>query len=218
MTRILTRRNFLKAAGLTAAGSTLACCGLGYAASQLAPPPEQAETPSFTYDKGTSMNFRILVAYASRTGSTVGVASAIGETLAGRGYHVDVQPFQENPAPGDYQAVVLGSAINGGQWLAEAKDYVTNHRQVLRQVPTALFCVHIMNLGEDEKSRKNRLAYLDAIRPMVNPQAEAFFAGVGVDPAKATWFERWAARVFHMGQGDCRDWEKIRAWGAGVFG
>ena len=37
---------------------------------------------------------RVLVGYATRTGSTVGVAEAIGKTLGERGFDVEVKPLQ----------------------------------------------------------------------------------------------------------------------------
>ena len=43
------------------------------------------------------MNNRILVTYATRAGSTAEVAAAIAETLAARGYAVDVKPVKEKP-------------------------------------------------------------------------------------------------------------------------
>lgn len=160
---------------------------------------------------------RILVTYATRTGSTVGVAEMIGKTIAARGYAVDVKPVKEVVSTAVYQAVVIGSAINGAQWLPEAVDFVKQNQAALNQVPLAVFCVHIMNLGNDEKSRKNRLAYLDAVRALVKVKDEAFFAGLGMNPAETSGFTRWIYRTFKIGpEGDCRDWEKIRGWGEGV--
>lgn len=159
------------------------------------------------------MDKRVLVAYATRTGSTVGVASAIGETLAARGFSVDVKPMKEDPSLDGYQSVILGSAVNGAKWLPEAVDYVRNHQVALNQVPVALFCVHCMNLGDDERFKKNRLAYLNEIRPLVKAQAEAWFPGKGIDPASTPGLVRWIATTFFGGgEGDLRDWTKIRAW------
>jgi menaquinone-dependent protoporphyrinogen oxidase len=163
------------------------------------------------------MNSSILVAYATRTGSTVGVAAAIAETLAGKGARVDVRPVNEKPNLEGYSAVVLGSAVNGARWLPEAVQFVKDHQAALSQVPVVLFCVHIMNLGDDEKSRANRLAYLDAVRALVQPAEEAYFAGMGMILEDASRFERWMYRVFKVGpEGDCRDWEVIRAWAGGL--
>jgi menaquinone-dependent protoporphyrinogen oxidase len=62
---------------------------------------------------------KILVTYASRTGSTTGVAEAIGQGLVERGASVDVLSMHavKNVAP--YHAVVAGSAIQNRQWLQE---------------------------------------------------------------------------------------------------
>lgn len=160
------------------------------------------------------MGKRILVGYATRTDSTKGIAEAVGSTLSTRGFDVDVRPLSENPQVTDYDAVVLGSAVNGGAWLSPAVEYVEANSAALNSVPTAVFCVHIMNTADDEKSRKKRLAYLARIRALINPRDEAYFAGVG--PDKGTSFVmRWAFRAFGGGgEGDCRDWDKIDAWAA----
>jgi hypothetical protein len=78
----------------------------------------------------------------------------------------------------------------------------------------ALFCVHIQNLADDETSRRNRLAYLDRVRPLVQPVAEGFFAGR---------FDRRGARLllpkvvaWMVPTIDLRDWKKIRGWTAGL--
>jgi menaquinone-dependent protoporphyrinogen oxidase len=164
------------------------------------------------------MNPRILIAYATRTGSTPGVAAAIGETLSGRGYTVDVKPIEDNPDPALYQAVIVGSAVNGGKWLPEAVTFVQRHQSTLRQAPLAYFCVHILNLGADESSQKNRRAYLDEARALAAPAAEAFFSGKGMDPKDTNPILLWIMRVTKfMPEGDCRDWTKIKAWGQALF-
>jgi menaquinone-dependent protoporphyrinogen oxidase len=161
---------------------------------------------------------RILVAYASRKGSTAEVAAAIGVILRTRGYEVDVASVTDDPSMEGCAAVFVGSAVNGGRWLPEAVDFVRNHQQGLGKVPVALFTVHIMNAGADERSRRKRLAYLEAVRPMVHPVEEAFFLGIGPDPKKDSWIARWLFRRFGgAGEGDCRDWEAIRGWARTVL-
>ena len=84
---------------------------------------------------------RILVTYASRAGSTRGVAEAIGKTLAECGEQVDVLRMQDVKDLAPYRAVVAGSAIQGRQWLPEAMQFMQTHRATLVQKPFAAFLV-----------------------------------------------------------------------------
>jgi menaquinone-dependent protoporphyrinogen oxidase len=161
---------------------------------------------------------RILVAFATTKGSTADVATAIGDTLRQRGYEVDVVPVTRDPPPDGYTAVLIGSAVNGGQWLPDAVNYVRRHKNSWPRLPVAVFTVHIMNAGPDEQSRRKRMAYLDAVRPLLKPVDEAFFLGIGPDPAKESWLARWLFRRFGgAGEGDCRDWAAIRTWAKAVL-
>ncbi len=56
------------------------------------------------------MSNKILVTYATCTGFTVGVAEAIGKTLAENGAQVDILPMREVKDLSPYHAVVAGSA------------------------------------------------------------------------------------------------------------
>ncbi len=156
------------------------------------------------------MNDKVLVAYASKCGSTGEVAEAIAKELVARGKAVDVRLAQNVSDLNGYQAVIVGSAIRMGQWLPEAVKFVKTNQQVLGYVPVALFCVHIQNRGDDETSRQNRLAYLDAVRPLLQPVDEAFFAGRFDRHGAALMLPGWLARI--VPTFDLRDWKKIRAW------
>lgn len=157
------------------------------------------------------MNKPILVVYATRAGSTGEVAAALGETLQGRGFAVEVKPIQENPPLEGYRAVLIGSAVRMGQWLPEAVEYIKTHQGALNALPVALFTVHLNNLGDDDESEKNRNSYLDAVRPLVDPVAEAFFAGK-MDFARLSFLDRLIVRLVKAPEQDRRDWNKVRAW------
>jgi menaquinone-dependent protoporphyrinogen oxidase len=159
---------------------------------------------------------RILVAYATRYGSTAEVAQAIGERLRQRGEAVDVYPVEEVTDVSGYRAVVVGSAIRIGQWLPAAVQFVEKHREALRAVPTAFFTVHLMALDDSEASQQHRAAYLAPVHAIVTPQHEAFFAGK-VDLRQLNLGERLMTRAVRSPVGDLRDWEAIHAWADQLF-
>jgi menaquinone-dependent protoporphyrinogen oxidase len=156
------------------------------------------------------MNKKILIAYASATGSTLEIAAEIGKTLGARGFTVDVKSVRENPQVEDYEAVLIGSAVQYGKWLPEAVDFVKRNQGILRRLPVALFCVHIQNLEDDWQSRRRRLAYLDAVRPLVESIDEGYFAGRFDRQGAALLMPRFLARFIRVF--DRRDWDKIRLW------
>lgn len=212
MGELWTRRRFLTAAALMATGAVALDLSRGV---DFGPAEGDVATPSETYEGDGAMDRRVLVGYATRTGSTVGVAEEVGRALGERGFAVDVRPLKERPAIAGYDAVVLGSAVNGGQWLPEAVRWAEENRTALAGIPTALFSVHIMNLGDDERAAAKRAAYTKAVRALVRPADEAFFAGKGPAAEDTSLIARWAFKAFGGGgEGDCRDWDAIRDWAA----
>jgi menaquinone-dependent protoporphyrinogen oxidase len=209
----ITRRTFLLRAAAGLGAACLTCGGLSTLAQRAPVDPAVSETLS---SKGPAMNQTILVAYASRAGSTMEVAQSVARELAARGYSVDVHPVKQVSNLKGYSAVVLGSAIRMGGWLPEAVKFVETNRTALAQLPTAFFAVHLMNIADDETSRKARLAYLDPVRKLVTPQSEAFFAGVG-DMSKVSFIDGQIGKLVKSPEGDFRNWDAIRAWGQSIL-
>lgn len=210
------RRRFLKLAGIALGGAALTCSGVGYAATRT---PGVA-TPDFVFGEEKPMNQRVLVAYATRAGSTVEVAKAIGEALGERGFQVEVKPITANPTVTHYEAVVVGSAIRMGAWLPEAVSFIKNQQTPLSQVPVAFFSVHMLNTDDTEASRQARLAYTAPVRQVLAPRVEAFFAGL-IDPARLSFLDRMITTFVQQQTngplGDFRDWDKIRGWAKTIF-
>ena len=203
----ISRRDFLKAAGLGLAVTTVTCSGLGYAATR-AP---RVDTPEYVFGEDDPMNKRILVTYATRAGSTIEIAAAIGNALSERGFSVDIKPVKELPGLNGYRAVIIGSAIRMGNWLPEAVEFVKANQQELNQMPVSLFTVHMLNTGEDETSRNARLAYLNTVRPMLSSAEEVFFSGK-MDFSRLSFMDRFVAKMVKAVESDQRDWGKIRQW------
>ena len=111
------------------------------------------------------MTVKVLVTYASNTGWTVGVAEAIGKTLAEDGAKVDVLPMRDVKDLSLYDAVVAGSAVNGGAWLPEAMQFVRVHQAELKRKPFASFLVCItLTMKSGEQYRGHVSSWLDPVR------------------------------------------------------
>jgi len=163
------------------------------------------------------MNDKILVAYASRAGSTAGVAEAIGKILAENGAQVEVRPMNDVYDLSPYRAVVAGSAIQGGKWLPEAMQFMQKNRAVLAQKPFAAFMVCItLGMASAEKYRPGLTAWMEPVRTLVKPISEGYFAGSldfsKVPPSLNKLGLRLAVAFGALPKGDHRDWLAIHVW------
>ena len=82
---------------------------------------------------------KTLVAYATRAGSTEGVARAVAETLREAGLEADLKPVSEVRDLSPYGAVVLGSAIRVGKPRAEVEGYLVPLKEIVEPVDVGLF-------------------------------------------------------------------------------
>jgi menaquinone-dependent protoporphyrinogen oxidase len=163
------------------------------------------------------MSNKILVTHTSRTGWTVGVAEAIGKTLAETGTQVDVLPMQDVNDLSAYDAVVAGSGINGREWHPEAVQWVRDHQSELKRKPFAAFLVCMtLAMKNGEQYRGNVETWLDPVSELVRPVSKGLFAG-GLDIRKVpSWREGLGFRISVLlgiwKEGDHRDWNAIRKW------
>ena len=150
----------------------------------------------------------ILLAYASRYGSTQEVAETITATLREAGLEVELQPMQEVKALNHYDAVVLGAAIYNAKWHPDAHQFLTRHQEILRQQPVVIFTLGPLSTSHAaERNSRRQLDSELAKYPWLKPVAVAVFAGK-YDPTKPglSFFERLVPAR------DYRNWDAIRAW------
>ena len=160
------------------------------------------------------MKETILVTFATNYGSTQEVAEVIAETLREQGQIVDVLPVTAVQSLNDYNAIILGSAVNYGKWLPDALEFVQANKETLNRMPVALFCVHIQNTANDAQSRQKRHAYLDEVRSFLTPIAEGYFAGKFDRHGSKLLLPNWMS--FFIPPIDLRKWNKVRDWAMDV--
>src|SRR5689334_14503374 len=85
------------------------------------------------------MSPRVLVAFASKYGSTADIAEIICQTLREAGFDTDVLPADQTGLVSEYDAVVLGSAVYMGQWRKEAVTFLEANERSLSRIPVWFF-------------------------------------------------------------------------------
>ena len=188
---------------------------------------------------------RILVTFATNTGTTAEVAEAIGEELAKDGAQVDVRRIEEVTGLEPYTAVVIGGPMIMG-WHREAARFAKKHQQALSRVPVAYFltAMSLTNTGESSidaipicvdpmlaKAPKNanRLGlkeryatttnYLRPVlrdAPQVKPVSIALFGGK-LEFYRLKLLQMLFVLVVIQAQpGDRRNWPVVREWAGGL--
>ena len=160
------------------------------------------------------MEKKVLVAYASKYGSTGGVADAVAKELCAKGVSADVTLIRNARNIGSYQGVVVGSAIYMGKWMPEAVDFVKKNKEALRRVPVAYFLVCMTLARPTDQKRAEVLAYMDPVLqevPEIKPVGLGTFAGA-MHYGNLSWIYKKILQSKGTPEGDYRDWNALRSW------
>jgi len=156
---------------------------------------------------------KVLIAHASKYGSTGGIAEKIGEVLRHNGHEVEVLPVRDVTSLDEYGAVILGSAVYYGRWRKEAVKFLQNQEGVLRRKMVWFFSSGPGGEGDPVELLDGwtfpPLQQETADR--IQPRGIAVFHGV-LDPKIMNRFESWVLNKMGAAQGDFRDWDLITAW------
>jgi menaquinone-dependent protoporphyrinogen oxidase len=156
---------------------------------------------------------RVLVAVASRHGSTFEIAQRIAAGLRTNGHDVDLARIDDDPEVEleRYDACVVGSAVYEGHWLRRARRFLNDNRDQLRQVPVFLFSsgpVGNNAIGVDNEHATN-------LTELTGAAEHRQFPG-RLDRHTLKRRERWIVDVVRAHDGDFRDWEAVDAWAATI--
>lgn len=152
----------------------------------------------------------VLVATASRHGSTDEIGRVIGEVLAGPGVTVSIQQLSDVDSLEPYDAYVLGSAIYVGRWLREAEAFVADHCEELTAKPTWLFSSGPIVDGPDTSDfDPHELVELAGARDhcLVSGRLDSSELGIR---------ERALVKLVRAKDGDHREWDTVVAWATAI--
>jgi len=156
---------------------------------------------------------RVLVASASRHGSTHDVAERVAGVLGVRGHDVHVREVVDVSSSDvdKAQAVVLGSAVYQGRWLPAALHLVRRHADLLQARHVWLFSTG--PLGEDHVAPP--IADLGEALADTGAHGHHLFGG-RIRRDRLGWKEKLSADLQGLPEGDFRDLREVQAWAAHV--
>lgn len=158
---------------------------------------------------------RVIVAYASRMGSTREIAEVVADELRQTDHTVTIAPCSVAPDTAGFDAAIIGSALYGRRWLPDAEHYVRRQARDLMNRPTYLF-----------QSGACRVA-APGVTPMASPRAvrriihragladPVTFSG-RIDPTQPRPLRLTPWKTTSVVSGDVREWNVIRAWGYAI--
>jgi menaquinone-dependent protoporphyrinogen oxidase len=153
-------------------------------------------------DRGT-----VLVAYASRHGSTREIAETIASQLESDGLRAIVRRVDEVGDLDAYDAIVIGSAVYAGSWMREATRCLERASPRTARVPTWLFSSGpIDDSGKHGVSEAQQLA-LNGVHAV-----EHRVFGGRLDVSQLGFVERRIVKLVGATDADHRSWDDIRAF------
>jgi len=156
---------------------------------------------------------KVLVASASRHGSTDEIAQAIGEVLRTQGLSVEVRRMEDVDTAFPYDAFVLGSAVYMGGWLRSAKRFLDVHGELISTRPTWLFSSGPLGRPHDEAVSES----FDAadLVALTHARDHRQFGGK-LDKDDLSLSERAVTSLLRVPLGDYREWDAVTAWATAI--
>ncbi len=156
---------------------------------------------------------KVLVASASKHGSTEEIAEAIGDVLRAHGLEVEVRRMEDVYTVFPYDAYVLGSAVYVGGWMRRATRFLEEHGELIATRPTWLFSSGPVGDPPHATAQES----FDAVDLVERTHARDHrqFGGK-LDKGQLSLGERAAAGLMRVPAGDYREWDAITAWATAI--
>ncbi|HEU5104547.1 MAG TPA: flavodoxin domain-containing protein [Solirubrobacterales bacterium] len=153
----------------------------------------------------------VLVAYASKRGSTAEIAETVAATLRREGLGVCLERCDQVRSLENYDAVVLGSAVYMKRWRGDARDFLKKHKKALRQKPFWVFSSGpVGDPAEDNPDWVEPPKLAEKVEDL-GGRGHVVFGGCL--PAEPKGFmEKAMVEGVPKEYRDRRDWGEIRGW------
>ena len=170
---------------------------------------------------------KVLVAYSTWAGATHQVADEIGKELSKNNLQVNILPAKDIRSVSEYQVVILGTSIHGGQTTGDFNRFLSRFHKELSAKKTGYFVVCLNMIEDNEKNQAETMGWLNksiSKYSEIKPVALGLFAGAAVTDSEE--YKKLNILVKKMiesmkksmdsdkGKSDFREWEKIHAWAA----
>jgi menaquinone-dependent protoporphyrinogen oxidase len=165
------------------------------------------------------MSGQVMVAYATRYGSTREVAERVGARLRERGVDADVKAVRDVRSLEGVGHVVFGAPLYIGSMLKDAGAFLERHRRALEEMPVSVFLLGPLHANELDEAREQVASALGKVG-WLKPVSTELFVGK-YDPKALRGCDKLipllpVSPLKGAPASDDRDWRAIDAWADGL--
>lgn len=167
------------------------------------------------------MQSSVLVAYATRGGSTAEVAQAVAAAMQEAGVPADVLPVAQIDSLAGRKAVILGAPLYVGHFPKEFHQFLRLHREALQTMCPWLFVLGpVKNESRDFESARQQAEKQLNRYPWLHAAELHIFGGCWSTqnlPFPFSVVRRFPGNpLSKIPAEDIRDWAAIREWSQGI--
>ena len=159
---------------------------------------------------------RILVTYATRYGSTRDIAECIRNRLTDAGFDADLLQANHEIDVTKYDALIVGSPLFAGQWLADPALLLIVNKERLNTKPVALFSVGMIDVKHPGQLREQHDTWIEKLTTQSEISLDIVATGTFDGAYWRRDFPLWMRIVDRIigvtPEGDFRNWAKIEEW------
>ncbi len=158
---------------------------------------------------------KVLIAYASKAGSTKEVAEFISRNLSASGFETYVLNVNKVKNVSMFDAIILGTPLRFEKPVHESINFVQRYSNDLKKIPIACFA---LGASMKHKLNGNKDTVINMLDPLLSKIPQPFEIGLfggKINYENLSWFWKFLAEKDNSGlmdEGDWRDWKEIEAW------